>query len=237
MDTHDVWTDRLSDWLDGELSEREREAVRAHLEGCGPCRRVADELAEVRGRARVLGAVEPESDLWPAIAERLAGGTDADAVIDLTPHLDAPPVAPGGVSQRRGVLLRGPQLAAAAVVLLLGGWAVGTATGGQAPADSVGVAASSDAVRAASDLLGDPALNAGMADLERRFDERAERLGPGPRDRLAGNLASIDRALSESIDALRLEPTSPYLRAHIERGLDRRRTALESAVRLLERTE
>ncbi len=242
MKNHDVWTDRLSDWLDGELDEREHAAVSAHLEGCAACRDVADELAEVRGRARLLADVEPEDDLWAGIEARLGEEPKGDLVIDLTRHLEPGARAAGPVGTqvqraRRGVFLGMPQIAAAAVVLLLGGWAVGV-TGGGLPEESasIGAVAQPAVVLQASDLLGDRALAEGMGELQRLFDERTDRLSPEIRARLERNLALIDRAIAESIEALHAEPASPYLRDHLVSGLDRRRTALESAVRLLERT-
>jgi len=33
----DEWTDRLSEYLDGELSDEERCAVESHLAGCERC--------------------------------------------------------------------------------------------------------------------------------------------------------------------------------------------------------
>ena len=35
---HDPWQDRLSDYLDSELREEEREALETHLAGCAVCR-------------------------------------------------------------------------------------------------------------------------------------------------------------------------------------------------------
>ena len=37
MSMHDEWTDRLSDYLDGELSAEEYSAVEAHLRDCAHC--------------------------------------------------------------------------------------------------------------------------------------------------------------------------------------------------------
>ncbi|PYP99161.1 MAG: hypothetical protein DMD34_00150, partial [Gemmatimonadetes bacterium] len=34
----DQWTDRLSEYLDGELAGSERTALEAHLASCGNCR-------------------------------------------------------------------------------------------------------------------------------------------------------------------------------------------------------
>ena len=50
MIVHQEWTDRLSDYLDGELSADERGAVEAHLRGCGSCAAVLEDLKRVVAR-------------------------------------------------------------------------------------------------------------------------------------------------------------------------------------------
>jgi anti-sigma factor RsiW len=37
MTMHQEWTDKLSDYLDDELSAGDRNAVEAHLRACAPC--------------------------------------------------------------------------------------------------------------------------------------------------------------------------------------------------------
>ena len=55
-ETH--WTDRLSDYLDGELPPAERNSLEAHLETCAECARVLEELRTVVSRTRgLLGPV------------------------------------------------------------------------------------------------------------------------------------------------------------------------------------
>jgi anti-sigma factor RsiW len=73
MSTHDSYTDRLSDYLDGEdLTTNEREQIEAHLERCEPCRVTLNELREVATRASALVDTPPLTDLWPGVAERLS---------------------------------------------------------------------------------------------------------------------------------------------------------------------
>src|SRR5919197_4701397 len=93
---HEEWTDRLSDYLDDELSPREREAVESHLRGCAECAAVLGDLARVVERARSLDRRPPRTDLWPAVAARI----DARATVP------------------RRVSFTLPQLAAAAALLI-----------------------------------------------------------------------------------------------------------------------
>src|SRR5207245_2608416 len=96
MTMHEEWTDKLSEYLDDELSPREREAVESHLRGCAECAAVLDDLARVVERAQRLDRRPPRADLWDGIAAR---------------------IETRGAAPRR-VSFTLPQLAAAAVVLI-----------------------------------------------------------------------------------------------------------------------
>src|SRR2546428_389250 len=67
----DRWTDRLSEYLDGELDAREARDLEAHLAACAACAGTLAALREVAARAAAVGPREPARDLWPGIAARL----------------------------------------------------------------------------------------------------------------------------------------------------------------------
>src|SRR5262245_53337108 len=67
----DRWTERLSEYLDGDLGDRDRIAIEAHLADCAPCREALEEMRAVVDRAHALEATGPDHDLWPAIAARI----------------------------------------------------------------------------------------------------------------------------------------------------------------------
>ena len=67
----DQWIDRLSEYLDEELSDAERQALEAHLRNCAECAATLAELRRVVGRARALDDKPPHADLWPAIAREI----------------------------------------------------------------------------------------------------------------------------------------------------------------------
>src|SRR5207248_8594384 len=98
----DQWTDRLSQYLDGELAAPERTTLEAHLASCDVCRTTLEELRRVATNARALDDRPPAADLWPAVAAR----------IGLSPREQARPVV-------RRFSFTVPQLAAASVVLAL----------------------------------------------------------------------------------------------------------------------
>lgn len=71
---NDQWTDRLSEYVDGELASGERAALEAHLATCADCRATLEDLRNVVARAKALEDRPPRADLWPGIDARLTPG-------------------------------------------------------------------------------------------------------------------------------------------------------------------
>jgi hypothetical protein len=71
----DSWTERLSEYVDGELDLATRAALEAHLATCASCRATRDELQRVVDRARSIGYREPATDLWGAIETSITANT------------------------------------------------------------------------------------------------------------------------------------------------------------------
>ena len=104
---HGEWTDKLSDYLDGELRGDEQRAVEAHLVSCAQCAAVLADLKRVVARAKAARehtARPPHADLWADIAARIENPSISKVV----------PFEP-----RRRVTFTLPQLAAAAVKRLV----------------------------------------------------------------------------------------------------------------------
>src|SRR5688572_9247271 len=70
---NDRWADRLSEYIDDELTSAERAELVAHLATCDACTAALGELRRVAVRARSLGDRPPAADLWPAIAAKVSG--------------------------------------------------------------------------------------------------------------------------------------------------------------------
>ena len=111
---HEEWTDKLSDYLDGELPGDEREAVESHLAGCAPCRIALEDLRRVIARARSIQPRPPHQDLWAGIAERIEA---RPASAKVTPLHASEAQRPVRMPSRR-ISFSLPQLAAAAVLLM-----------------------------------------------------------------------------------------------------------------------
>jgi hypothetical protein len=69
---------RLTQYLDGELTEKVHTAIARHLEGCVACRRELESLRAADDALQLLAAVEPAPDLTSDLRRRLdsvpAGG-------------------------------------------------------------------------------------------------------------------------------------------------------------------
>jgi anti-sigma factor RsiW len=102
------WTERLSEYLDGELSGDERARLDAALRGDAELRRLLEDLQAVKDTAGSLPRHPPELDLWPGIESRIEAGPEA-VVVEL------PDVRRG----HRRLSFTIPQLAAAAVAMLV----------------------------------------------------------------------------------------------------------------------
>ena len=211
----DQWTDRLSEYLDGELAPVEQTAFEAHLAACEGCRTTLDELRRVVTNARALDDRPPTADLWPAVAARIGLASRAR------------PVA-------RRFSFTVPQLAAASVVLALlsGGaaWLIGRRGTGSTP--PVQASERTPVFLNASAYPGDPRYAAQVADLERALERGRGRLDTATVRVIERNLRIIDRAIRSAQSALAADPANSYLNLHLAQEMRRKLELLRQAATL-----
>ena len=220
----DLWTDRLSEYLDEGLVPSERAECARHLESCDECAALLESLSRVAARARSLADPPIATDLWPGIAARLPAATP-QSVWSLA-----------GAARRLTFTV--PQAAAAALLLvtLSGGavwWALRGAAPGRAPESS---RTATDATRAAPSAVvagfDERHYDAAVADLENTLRTHRADLDTSTVRVLEQNLALIDRSIAQARKALAADPASVYLNGHLARqmltklDLLRRATAL-----------
>ena len=73
--SHSEFSDRLSEYLERELADREHDRFSAHLAECADC---AGELRELEGTVRLLRGL-PEPELPPAFARTVIARVRAEA--------------------------------------------------------------------------------------------------------------------------------------------------------------
>lgn len=214
----DTWTDRLSEYLDGELAPDERAALDAHLAACGDCAATLAELRAVVDRAGALVPRAPDADLWPGVAKRI----------------DAPPaVVPFLTRTRRRVSFTVPQLVAAGLALMVmsggGVWVLNH--GGRATDLPPVETAPQNGVVPAS--FGDPRYDEAIADLQQTLQDGRGQLDPQTVQVLEANLGAIDKAIEQCREALAADPGNLYLHNHLADARQRKLALLRRAAALV----
>jgi hypothetical protein len=185
---NDQWTDRLSDYVDGELAAGEQSALEAHLTTCADCRATLEELRRVVARAKQLEARPPRTDLWPGVAQRIGAGK----VVDI---------------RSRRFSFNVPQLIAASIALVLlsaGGMWVALHQP-QPVLDG----------RIVTPAIWTGRTDAAIADLQDALERNESRLDTATVRVVRENLALIDRAIAQARAALEADPGNAYLNLHL----------------------
>jgi hypothetical protein len=193
MNNHDLWTKRLSDYLDGELPATESSAVGRHVEECTECQRALAELRDVVSRARTVVDTPPQNDLWPRVSWQIRA--------------------------KRRFSFTIPQLVAASLALMLlsGGMVWLARLGGERtdfPAiDAAGPGLDPRVVAPAKFAVSH--YDDAIVDLQETLAEQRDKLDPETVRVLEENLKSIDAAIEQCRLALANDPLNPYLSEHL----------------------
>ena len=203
---HDTWTDRLSEYVDGDLDISTMRALEAHLAGCADCRAVAEDLRNISARGRALPLVPPAADLWPGIESRM--------------HQSG--IVPIRVATRRsGLFVSWPRLAAAGLLLgLVSGGAVYAVTrfqGGPEVIATIPPVPATGTTTAPTELQVGAQVNQSTAkavsDLQMIL--ASEKLDSATVRILTLNLARIDSAIADAERALAADPSNAYVSRHL----------------------
>ena len=216
---NDRWTDKLSEYLDGELGMTDRELLDRHLVDCAECTRVLNELKRVAGRARALDDRRPDVDLWAGVAAGIGASVPA-LPSDKSAVREMPAV------WRRRFSVSVPQLAAAALALVMSWSAWAFWTGSQAEPVEVPIAAAPSPVDVMPVSMLETKYDDAVADLQQLLEAEREMLSPATVKVLEESLATIDRAIDRAQEAVRADPESEYLRGHLERTTRQKLTLL-----------
>lgn len=233
----DPWIDRLSAYLDNELTPDERAACEAHVQACAECHAALVELEAVVHGARHAPVHAPVTDLWPSIEARLSHAPPLDVARGAEASLGK--VVPW---TGRRVTLSLPQLALAASLLMAISAGVSWLAANRGPATVQQV---EPAVRAVSEpfervsdaqraTFADAQFDAAVSDLERILAEHRNTLDPRTVRVLERNLKTIDDAIHQARAALDADPANPFLNSHLVDARQRKLDLLRRAAMLAE---
>src|SRR2546423_7600228 len=213
---NDRWTDRLSEYLDGELGAADVAALEAHLPACADGRAALGELRRVVARAQGLEDRPPATDLWPEIARHLG-------VVSLDAR-----------RARRRLSFTVPQLVAASVALALlsGGsaWLFERRPAAGPPSPST--TTPSPMMTNVGTYEANPRYAAAVASLERVLAQGRGRLDTATVRVIEKNLGIIDRAIRDAQSALAADPANSYLNLHLAQEMRRKLELLRQAAAL-----
>jgi hypothetical protein len=227
------WTERLSEYVDDELSPAERSACEAHLHECAACRELVSELREVKAAASSVRDVPPPADLWPRIFVRIDGTAPGNRAAN---RRDTRPA--------RRISFTLPQLALAASLLIAVSSSVAylAVSRGRAPQPAaaeqpVPILAVAEPIMlplpgVAPANFADDQFDRAVADLERILEDARGQLDPGTVMVIERNLAAIDAAIREARAALEADPANPFLNSYLAESRRRKLDLLRRAALL-----
>lgn len=205
--THDTWTDRLSAYLDDDLSPAGRLEMERHLIDCADCRDALEQLRGLVVEAGRLSATAPERNLWPSIEA---------AIVPEDPQASA--------AWRRRVSVPLPIAIAAgallAVTSALGAWMVSHRP---APAADVAAATALEAPVSRPISLAPVPYGHAVDDLMTALSSRRDQLNPRTVQALERSLTTIDTAIADAMAVLAEQPDDLAL---VARVADQRRLKL-----------
>jgi anti-sigma factor RsiW len=214
-------TERLDDYLDGELSEAEFQDVELHLAGCTRCREEERAGRAVLAMAAALPRQQPPPrDLWPGIAEEIRRRNRFTLV--------------SAAARRPAVVWAAGLAAAAAVVVAV--WvspretARGPAVAGPEPRGVVQPAVAGTPLEGLDEAERD--YQRATAELMAALGTRRASLSPETTASIDENLRVIDQALAEIRAALERDPASPRLGRMLASTYEKKIETLQRVLKL-----
>jgi anti-sigma factor RsiW len=219
----------ISEYVDEALDSAARAEVDRHLDTCEPCRRLVEDLREIRHIAASLDLREPPVRAWSQIERAIRLEAEHRSSMSVSPR------APG-----RGV--RWTWLATAAVLVLAafiglryGGRPSITPAIGVSTATPPPVTGSSEAAQSVEADLREAETHYERAfrGLEQIATAEKGTLDPATAAALQKNFAVIDQAINESRAAVRAQPTSEPARDSLMENFKTKLGLLQDTVALI----
>jgi anti-sigma factor RsiW len=212
----------INDYVDGTSDPFERSAVDGHLASCAACRRLVEDLRELKSATAALDLREPPVRAWGRIERAIRLEQENNA---------------SGASRFKGSTL--PYWLAAAAVLLLAA-VIGLrfmperGRGGVDEGSEMSASARQAAEAIESELrLAESHYENAIKGLEAAAQSDQDALDPRTAATLQKNLAVIDQAISESRAAMRAQPASEPAKQSLIENFKTKIALLQDTVALI----
>jgi hypothetical protein len=187
----------LSDYLDGDLSDRQRQEAESHMRDCTLCASVRNDLARIIHASASLPLHTPSDRVWEGVSREIGGGSVVAGPRQWWDRLSA----------RRfdfSISARELVTAAAGLVVLAGTiWAVHVTSPGSLPQvnwSELGTNQKAEmrqlSMSESREEVAD--LRSAVDDMTRRLEERQPAWSPELRDTYAKNMAEFDTRITEA---------------------------------------
>ena len=219
----------IGDLADDRLDRAAREQLDSHLAGCESCRRMANDLLEIRRGSRALPTHAPRPQVWARIAHQLAAQAPPRPRTFWTGARVALAMAAVMVLSvvTSVVVLRGPRPVPqpGTPVLTTPAHTSATAVHPSPP----------DSVKDVDELLriADANYQQAIAGLEKIMATEQAALDPSVAATLQKNLGIIDQAIRESRAAITSQPTSQLAQTSLFDALRQKVALLEDTIALI----
>lgn len=209
---------RLSAWVDDDVDQQVRGAIKEHLEVCADCAGLAADLMRLKDAAGRLGPVAPPDHVWLEVAGqvRLEGVS--------TSRRDASAGRRRSNAQWLGL--------AAALLMVTGGLWLLSRTAPPEPESVAAEATAADVVAAELDLAVQHYERA-IATLESMAAAGDLPVEPAITATLRDNLGVVDQAIADSRQALEQDPTNQPARESLFDALRQKVGLLQATVVLM----
>jgi Putative zinc-finger len=229
---HTAYRESIHELVDGTIGGIRRAELERHLDDCAECRAFLADMEAIRDTAGSLEPLEPPDGVWLQIAGRLS----QEGRVALPP---ARQPAPARHIARLAIAASLLLAVGAALVMLLpqfrsnntGPNPAAVTTAAPQPGNA-GADVAIESVEAEFRLAEQHYQNA-IAKLEQAATSDEDVLDPQTAAILKKNLQVIDQAISESRDALRVEPQSAAARDTLFEALKRKVVVLQDTLALM----
>ena len=213
-----IWTDRLSEYIDGTLTPAEQAACEAWLAQSAEGRLLLDELRMVVAQAKTLPDVAVPEAVWSGISKEIGRQTlGRSDVVSIDSRAAERPLS---VVRSRRWSFAPMQMAAAAGLFLAVGAGLGIALrpkGTPADPPPLTTVVALTPVNATITPRADVTYDRAIADLQVILEHNRANLDTATVRVLESSLARIDKAIADAQTALAADPQSAYLNDHLSR--------------------